>query len=237
MSIPVTKKQSLTLTKMLAKTITLIVMLTLLFSLTLMLPNSTSAASKDYEVYKKIKPGMTVIEAAKLIYGKTYKKHLKKEYGVTTFSKRPFYRDISKTGKNYEFGFYTHDQKSKSMYSHKIGLGLFTKKENKELYVGWKAYSPENPSAKKFYNGKKPKYGMTISQIDKILSGKGLGVFDHLYSEDLTKFGYVDKNGKNIYPDKASWIYYLAKSHSGKTDYYMFFNYDYKKNIYIYAKQ
>lgn len=202
-----------------------------------MLPKQAKAASKEYEVYKQIKTGMTVTEAAKLIYGKTYKSHLKKENGVTVFSKRPFYRDISKTNKNYEFGFYAHDKKSKSMYSHKIYLGLFTKKENKALYVGWKSYSPENPSTKKFYNGKKPTYGMTINQVDKILSGKGLGVFDSLYSEDLTKFGYVDKNGKNSNPNKVSWIYYKAKSYSGKTDYYMFFDYDYKKKTYIYKKQ
>ena len=37
---------------------------------------------------------------------------------------------------------------------------------------------------------------MTIGQIDKILSGEGLGVFEHLYSEDLTDFGYIDKNMK-----------------------------------------
>lgn len=223
----VTKKHLLTLT----------IMLALILSVTLTLPKSASATSEEYEVYKKIKPGMTVTETAKLIYGKTYKKHLKKEYGVTIFSKTPFYRDISKTNKNYEFGFYDHDKKSKSMYSHKIGLGLFTKKDNKALYVGWKSYSPENPSAKKFYSEKKPKYGMTINQVDKILSGKGLGVFDHLYSEDLTTFGYVDKNGKNANPNKVSWIYYKAKSYNGKTDYYMFFNYDYKKNTYVYSKQ
>lgn len=233
MSISTNEKHSLTLTKML----TLIVTLTLLLSVTLTLPKSASAASKEYEVYKQIKPGMSVTEAAKLIYGKTYKKHLKKEYGVTTFSKSFLYRDISKTSKYYEFGFYAHDKKSKSMYSHKIYLGLFTKKENKALYVGWKNYSPENPSAKKFYNGKKPKYGMTINQVDQILSGKGLGVFERLYSEDLTKFGYVDKNGKNSNPNKVSWIYYYAKSYSGKTDYYMFFDYDYKKKTYIYKEQ
>lgn len=232
----VNKRHSLTLTNMLTKTVTLIVTLTLLLSVILMLPKEAKAASKEYEIYKQIKPGMTVTEAAKLIYGKTYKSHLKKENGVTVFSKRPFYRDISKTSKNYEFGFYAHSKKSDSMYSHKIGLSLFTKKDNKALYVGWKSYAPENPSSKKFYNGKKPKLGMTITQVDKILSGKGLGVFDHLYSEDLTKFGYVDKKNKNMFPNKESWIYYRAKSYSGKTDYLMFFKYDYKKKTYIYSE-
>ena len=90
---------------------------------------------------------------------------------------------------------------------------------------------------KKFYENKKPNYGMTINQVDKILSGKGLGVFDHLYTSDLTKFGYVDKNNKNLFPNKESWIYYKARSYSGNTDYYLFFNYDYKKKTYIYEKQ
>ncbi|WP_214770761.1 hypothetical protein [Exiguobacterium sp. s133] len=214
-----------------------VLILTLLLSVTLILPKSANAASKEYEVYKKIKTGMTVVEVAKLIYGKTYKSHLKKEYGATIFDKRPFYRDISDKSKNYEFGFYAHDKNSNSMYSHKIGLGLFTKKDNEALYVGWKSYSPENPSMKKFYENKKPNYGMTINQVDKILSGKGLGVFDHLYTSDLTKFGYVDKNNKNLFPNKESWIYYKARSYSGNTDYYLFFNYDYKKKTYIYEKQ
>lgn len=229
----INRRHSLTLTKILR----LLLTLTLLFSVILLLPKEASAVSEEYEVYKQIKHGMTVTEAAKLIYGKTYKSHLKKENGVTVFSKRPFYRDISKTNKNYEFGFYAHDKESQSMYSHKIYLGLFTKKENKSLYVGWKSYSPENPSTKNFYSEKKPKYGMTINQVDKILSGNGLGVFDSLYNEDLTKFGYVDKNGKNANPIKVSWIYYKAKSYSGKTDYYMFFIYDYEKKTYIYGKQ
>ncbi len=37
---------------------------------------------------------------------------------------------------------------------------------------------------------------MTINQVDQILSGKGLGVFDSLYNEDLTKFGLSIKTAK-----------------------------------------
>jgi len=90
MSIFVTKNHSLTLINVLTKTLTMIITLTLLSLVTIMLSKSASATSKEYEIYKKIKPNMTVTEVAKLIYGKTYKKHLKKEYSVTTFSKRPF---------------------------------------------------------------------------------------------------------------------------------------------------
>ena len=202
-----------------------------------MLPNQANAASKEYEIYKQIKPGMTVTEAAKLIYGKTYKSHLKKEYGTTTFSKNPLYRDIWKDSRNYEFGFYTHDKKSKASYTYRINLGLFTKPDSKRLYVGWKSYAPENPSIKKFYSGKKPKYGMTINQVDKILSGKGLGVFDSVSTEDLRGFGLVDQNNKEITFKKNSWIDYKAKSYTGKKSYLMSFKYDYKKKNYIYTKK
>jgi len=51
---------------------------------------------------------------------------------------------------------------------------------------------------------------VTINQINQIFSGKGLGVFDSLYNEDLTNFGYVDENGENSNPNKVSWIYYKA---------------------------
>lgn len=42
-----------------------VLILTLLLSVTLILPKSANAASKEYEVYKKIKTEMTVVEVAK----------------------------------------------------------------------------------------------------------------------------------------------------------------------------
>lgn len=217
--------------------LTLIIPLILILSVTLTSSKSASAASKEYEVYKEIKPGMTLTETAKLIYGKTYKSHLKKEYGFTIFSKKPLYRDIWEENRNYEFGFYSHDKKSKSSYTYHINLGFFTKPDSKNLYVGWKSYAPKNPSTKKFYKGKKPTYGMTIIQIDKILSGKGLGVFDSVSMEDLRGFGLVDQNNEEITFEKESWIDYNAKSYTGKKSYLMSFKYDYKKQTYIYTKK
>ncbi len=216
--------------------LTLIITLTLMLSVTLTLPKPTSAASKEYEVYKQIKHGMTVTEVSKLIYGKTYKSYLKKGDGITIFKKKPLHRDVTKDTKNYEFGFYANDKDSESWYSHRLTVSFFNKKGSKNVYVGWKSYSPKDPSSKKFYKNKKPKFGMTIGQIDKILSGEGLGVFEHLYSEDLTDFGYIDKNKKNMFPSKVSTIYYQAKSYSGKTDYLLYFVYDYKKKTYIYTE-
>ena len=216
--------------------LTLIITLTLILSVTLTLPKSTSAASKEYEVYKQIKHGMTVTEVSKLIYGKTYKSYLKKGDGITIFKKNPLHRDVTKDTKNYEFGFYANDKDSKSWYSHRLTVSFFNKKNSKNVYVGWKSYSPKDPSTKKFYKNKKPKFGMTIGQIDKILFGEGLGAFEHLYSEDLTNFGYIDINKKNMFPSKVSTIYYQAKSYSSKTDYLLYFVYDYKKKTYIYTE-
>ncbi|MCY1689487.1 hypothetical protein OVA29_00110 [Exiguobacterium sp. SL14] len=68
--------------------------------------------SKEYEVYKKIETGMTATQVAKLVYGKKYKKYLKKEYGVTTFKGDPPYFGGTEDRMIYEFGFYETKRKN-----------------------------------------------------------------------------------------------------------------------------
>lgn len=231
MSILVTKKHSLTLAKMLMKTITLIVTLTLL--LTLMLPNSASAASKEYEVYKKIKPGMTVTEAAKLIYGKTYKKHILTEQGVKTFKEEILYMNISEDYRlSYEYGFYYDKRKTDKSIVPQIYLGVYSKPKGKTLYVGHKSFIPLDPSSSRLYKNKKIKIGMSLSQLDKITYGKGLGVFNDLTYENMTFLKILDKNGRNIFPTQKSQISYVVKSYNKKKSYLVYFNYDYKKKNY-----
>lgn len=232
MSISTNEKHSLTLTNMLSKTLTLIVTLTLLLSVTLTLPNSASAASKEYEVYKKIKTGMTATEVAKVIYGKKYKSHLKTEYGVTTFKHDPSYFGGTEDRIIYEFGFYESKRSDNDEIIDQITIGLFSKSNGKTLYVGFKNYNTENPTVNRLYKNKKPSVGMSLSQLDKITYGNGLGVFRDLTYENLTFLKIMNDKGKNMFPTKNSTISYVIRNYNDKSSYTIYLNYDYKKKNY-----
>lgn len=233
----VNKRYSLTLTNMLTKTVTLIVTLTLLLSVTLILPKEAKAASKEYEIYKQIKTGMTATQVAKLIYGKTYKKHLKKEYGVTTFKHEPSYLGGDENRINYEFGFFEDTRGSDKEFICRIGIGLFSKHKGKTLYVGFKNYNTKKPTVSKLYKNKKPKVGMSIHQLDKIAYRDGLGVFRDITYENLTFLKILNGKGKNMFPTKKSTISYVIKNHNDKKGYAIYLEYDYKKKNYYVAEQ
>lgn len=213
--------------------LTLIITLTLILSVILTLPKSASASSKEYEVYKKIETGMTATQVAKLVYGKKYKSHLKKEYGVTTFKNDPLYLGGDEDRINYEFGFYEDKRESDKEFIYRITIGLFTKDKGKTLYVGFKNYNTKNPTVNRFHKNKKPRVGMSLSQLDEILYGNGLGVFHDITYENLTFLKILNDKGKNMFPSKISRISYAAKSYSKKTDYLIYLEYDYKKKKYF----
>ncbi|MDI3235812.1 hypothetical protein QK289_12405 [Exiguobacterium antarcticum] len=213
--------------------LTLIITLTLILSVTLMLPKSANATSKEYEVYKKIETGMTATQVAKLVYGKKYKSHLKKEYGVTTLKGNPLYFGGTEDRMIYEFGFYEAERKSDKEPIAQITIGLFTKSKGKTLYVGVKNYNAKSPTVNRFHKNKKPKVGMSTSQLDEIIYGNGLGVFHDITYENLTFLKILNDKGKNMFPSKTSRISYAAKSYSKKTDYLIYLEYNYKKEKYF----
>lgn len=198
-----------------------------------MLPKEANAASKEYEIYKKIETGMTSTEVAKLIYGEKYKKHIVIKDGVTTFKEDILYMGISEDYRLiYEYGFYNKRTADDSIISQ-ISLGFYSMPKGKTLYVGHKNFSPLSPSVNRLYEGKKPKVGMSLSQLDKILYGNGLGVFNDVTYENLTFLKILNDKGKNNFPSKKSTISYQVKSYNKKTDYLIYLKYDYKKKIYF----
>ena len=217
--------------------LTIILTLILLLSVTLTLPKSASAASKEYEIYKQIKTGMTATQVAKLIYGKKYKKYLKKEYGVTTFKHDPLYLGGDENRINYEFGFFEDKRESDKEFIYRISIGLFSKHKGKTLYVGFKNYSTEKPTVSKLHKNKKPKVGMSINQLDKITYGNGLGVFRDITYENLTFLKILNDKGKNMFPTKKSTISYVIKNYNAKKGYTIYLEYDYKKKNYYVADQ
>lgn len=229
MSISTNEKHSLTLTNIL----TLIVTLILILSVTLTLPKSTSAASKEYEVYKQIKTGMTVTQVAKLIYGKKYKKHIAIKSGVTTFKKDYSYMGVSEDYRLiYEYDFFNNKRTFDDSDIPQISIGLYTMPKGKTLYVGHKIFETLNPTENRLYKNKKPKAGMSLGELDKITYGDGLGVFYNITYENLTFLKIMNDEGKNMFPTKNTTISYSIKNYNDKTGYIIYLKYDYKKKNY-----
>lgn len=231
MSISDNKKHSLTLTK----TLTLIVTLILILSVTLTLPKSASAASKEYEVYKKIKLGMNVTEVAKAVYGKKYKSHLKTEFNIKTMDSSFEMRDIQKDYKYYSFRYYPYGKDPVIMNTYKMTVTMKTKQKGNTLYVAEKSFYNPDYSTYKFYKNKKPKNDMSWSQMDKIMQGKGIGSLTSHYTRDYSKIGEIvaeDGKLKVVYSPKDTWLSYHASSYDGKKKYLILFQYDYKKKRY-----
>jgi len=216
--------------------LTLILTVGLVLSVSLTLSNTASAASKEYEVYKKLKLGMTATEVAKVLYGNKYKSHLKKERKVTTLTDNFTVRDIQKNYKLYSFALYPFDTKDKSWYFNKMRIVLKTKQGGTILYLAQKDFTPEHPSEKRIYKGKKIRTGMTIEEVDKVLVGKGLGSFLSHYTEDYSKIGEVYYHNPVGYPPKLTVLQYYYRSYDGKELLQVTFKYDYKKNIYLVQK-
>jgi len=210
--------------------------LVLLLSVTLTLPGSASAASKEYEVYKGLKLGMTATEVSKVLHGKNYRSHLKKEYKVTTLTDKFTVRDIQKDYKLYSYALYPFDSKDKSWYYNKMRIVLKTKQGGTTLYLAQKDFTPEHPSEKRIYKGKKIRVGMTIDQVDEALSGKGLGSFSSHYTEDYSKIGEVYYHNPVGYPPKLTVLQYHYRSYDEKDLLQVTFKYDYKKNMYFVQK-
>ncbi len=175
---------------------------------------------------------MTATEVSKLIYGKSYKKHLKKFLGVTTFNSDPTYMDIRDGRHIYEFGFFESERKINNSPIFNLSVALFTKKNGGTLYVGYKNYQPENTSETRLYKSKKPTLGMSMKQLDNIAYGKKLGTYYAITYENMTFLKFLDNNGKNIHPTKKTTVSYMLKSYNGKTEYLVYLDYNYKKKEY-----
>lgn len=85
------------------------VLFALLFTLSMIgavfTPHPVDAATKEYASYKKLKLGMTATNVAKSLYGKSYRKYIKKEHGVTTLKQKAALREIEDDYALYAFAF------------------------------------------------------------------------------------------------------------------------------------
>lgn len=175
------------------------------------------AASKEAlqikQAYKALKFGMTLTEVAKTMYGKEYRKYIKKQNGSVVFTKKPGTTDNEQ---GYRSLGYVLDRPSKNLPT--TLLEFSTKQYQKTYYLTQKALYYQGDTENGLYENSrtlmKPaslRHGMTEKQLDQLVSGKKLGQVSMYWSWNVS---YVIK--KSPMKTGRYKIYQFHRSHSKK---------------------
>ena len=151
------------------------------------------AASKEAlqikQAYKALKFGMTLTEVAKTIYGKEYRKYIKKQNGSVIFTKKPGTTDNEQ---GYRSLGYVLDRPSKNLPTTTL-LEFSTKQHQKTYYLTQKALYYQADTENGLYENSrtlmKPaslRHGMTEKQLDQLVSGKKLGQVSMYWSWNVS---------------------------------------------------
>jgi|GEM_PF-479391 len=226
-----TKKSYLTQLRVLFLVMVILAMISSEF-----MPHSVDAATKEYASYKKLKLGMTATNVAKSLYGKSYRNYIKKEHGVTTLKQKAALREIEDDYALYAFAFYPYEVTDDHWFKQRMHLIFKTKQNGHTLYLAEKEYIPKTPSKKRLLPGKKIKPGMTIADVDRILSGKGLGVLTLHHTEDYSTIGEIYAEGTVVYREKQATLLYSYRNPTGDELMIVTFKYDFDQKRYIAQK-
>ncbi|MFP7277853.1 hypothetical protein SFC11_00755 [Exiguobacterium indicum] len=151
------------------------------------------AASKEAlqikQEYKALKFGMTLREVAKTIYGKEYRKYIKKQNGSVIFTKKPGTTDNEQ---GYRSLGYVLDRPSKNLPTTTL-LEFSTKQHQKTYYLTQKVLYYQADTENGLYENSrtlmKPaslRHGMTEKQLDQLVSGKKLGQVSMYFSWNVS---------------------------------------------------
>ena len=174
--------------KVLAKVIALVFMVISILS-----PNAASAASKEAlqikQEYKALKFGMTLTEVAKTMYGKEYRKYIKKKDGRVVFTKKP---GTTGNEQGYRSLGYVLDRSSKNLPTTTL-LEFSTKQHQKTYYLTQKALYYQADTENGLYENSrtlvKPsalRHGMTEKQLNQLVTGKKLGQVSMYFSWNVS---------------------------------------------------
>jgi len=175
------------------------------------------AASKEAlqikQAYKALKFGMTLTEVAKTMYGKEYRKYIKKQNGSVVFTKKPGTTDNEQ---GYRSLGYVLDRPSKNLPT--TLLEFSTKQYQKTYYLTQKALYYQGDTENGLYENSrtlmKPaslRHGMTEKQLDQLVSGKKLGQVSMYFSWNVSSV--IKKSPMKTGRYK---IYQFHRSHSKK---------------------
>ena len=166
---------------------------TLIAGSTLIAGTAEAATKQETKVttqFKTLKNGMTIEQAAKVLYGKEYKKQLTKKNGMTVLKKKAEGTSTTQGQKTTIYSFYD----KKEILPSDITTLMFMTKKNSSVYrlttksldLYRQSSTGTRESKMKLMKGKKIKTGMTEKQLDAVLSGKGLGEWTGLDSIDMS---------------------------------------------------
>lgn len=206
-------------------------LITLLIISTTVPTNHATAASKEYDSYKKIKPGMTLTAFAKVVYGKKYQDYLKKDNGITVLKAELDYRDVQDTYAQYYYSFFEFYDKTVEYHRFKMYITFSTKENGKTLYVVSRGYTAFKKSSEHLYKGAKLKKGMSIEKVNKLISGKEMPQWYLRYQSDYT---VLNMNKAFLpSPEQEDTIRYYVKNYNKSKNCELIFNFDAKQQKYL----
>lgn len=200
------------------------------------------AASKEEQQalkdYRSLEFGLTLTQIAKVIYGKSYKQHLKQTNGATVFKQKS---DWTRNDQGYrERGYSFYDQ-SKSLPT-RTTLEFHTKKNQTTYYLTQKTLqfladttTGLRESTRTLKHVTYIRGDETEAELDELLSGKGLGQVAMRWSWDFTSV--QTKQQRKEYKNRGQIKIYVFKSSNPKKQIDMTLKFDhgtkeYKLNNY-----
>ncbi len=201
---------------------------------------ATTTETKATTQYNALTPGMTIAQAAKVIYGKDYKKQLTKKGSSTVLKQKA---EATSTSQGQKTTLYSIYDRKADFPSAMTTLMFMTKKNDSvyrlttkslDLYRGTTT-SGARESKMKLAKGAKIKTGMTEKQLDALLSGKGLGEWTGLDTIDLTSVQTKQELelGLAIKAKSKTYVFPTAT----KTKKLVILDYNAKKKTYVVSGQ
>ncbi|MDI3236257.1 hypothetical protein QK289_14685 [Exiguobacterium antarcticum] len=200
---------------------------------------ATKQETKVTTQYKTLKAGMTIEQAAKILYGKDYKKQLTKKNGSTVLKQKP---DTTSSTQGQKTTIYSFYDKKEVLPFDVTTLMFMTKKKSsvyrltsKSLDLFRDSSTGARESKMKLVKGEKIKTGMTEKQLDGVLSGKGLGEWTGLDSIDMTSIQTKQEIDLGLAIKLESKTYVFPTATKQKK--FVMLNYDTKKKTYVVSSQ
>jgi len=196
------------------------------------------AASKEEQhvlkEYRSFKFGLTLTQVAKVIYGSSYKQHLKQTNGATVFKKKA---DWAQNEKGYrERGYSFYDQ-SKTL-PRLMMFEFHTKKNQKTYFLVQKILqfaadtnSGLRESTRTLKHVTYIRGDETETELDELLSGKGLGQVAMRWSWDFTSV--QTEQQQKEYKYRGQIKIYTFKSSNPKKQIEVTMKFDYQKKQYV----
>lgn len=196
------------------------------------------AASKEEQnvlkEYRSFKFGLTLTQVAKVMYGPSYKQHLKQTDGATVFKKKADWTQNKQGYRSREYSFY--DQ-SKTL-PRLIMFEFHTKKNQKTYFLVQKTLqfaadtnSGLRESSRTLKHVTYIRGDETEAELDELLSGKGLGQVGMRWSLDYKSV--QTKQERKEYKYRGQMKIYTFKSSNPKKQIEVMMKFDYQKKHYV----